>query len=327
MNGAPGPSLTDTEEQAIVIVDDMLDNLRLLARILKDRGYKVRPVTNGARALATIHKELPELIILDIMMPDMDGYEVCRCLKADERTQDIPILFLSALNEVFDKVRAFKAGGVDFITKPFQVEEVLVRVRTHLTIRAQQKALSFQNEELLRKNELITEQTKKLELLATHDFLTGLSNRRDFLRMAEQEVKRFKRTGRPFALILLDIDHFKRVNDTYGHTCGDRVLTNVSRTLEKALRAQDILARWGGEEFLCLLPETGVDGARNAAEKIRVDVENLGHDCIDVDIPITVTLGACVYDDSCAIEECIRRADDALYGGKKRGRNQVVMAD
>ncbi len=327
MNEAPGSIMADTKELSIVIVDDMPDNLRLLADILKDKGYKVRPAPSGARALATIHKEPPELILLDIMMPEMDGYEVCRQLKTDERTKDIPIIFLSALNEVFEKVKAFKAGGVDFITKPFQVEEVLARVRTHLTIQAQQKALAKQNEELLKKNALITQQSKKLELLATKDFLTGLSNRRDFLERAGQEEKRFKRTQRPFVLMLLDIDHFKKVNDTYGHACGDKVLTNVSRSLEKALRAQDILARWGGEEFICLLPETGVAGAKSAAEKIRIDMERMGHDCIDGGVSITVTLGVCVYNGSCTIAECIRRADDALYDGKNLGRNRVVLAD
>lgn len=327
MNEATGPMPADAKELSIVIVDDMPDNLRLLANILKNKGYKVRPAPSGARALATIQKEPPELILLDIMMPDMDGYEVCRQLKAGEGTKDIPIIFLSALNEVFDKVKAFKAGGVDFITKPFQVEEVLARVRTHLTIRAQQKALALQNDELLKKNVLVTEQAKKLELLATKDFLTGLSNRRDFLERAGQEEKRFKRIGRPFSLILLDIDHFKKVNDTFGHACGDKVLINVSRTLEDSLRAQDILARWGGEEFICLLPETGGDGVKSAAEKIRTDLKSHGHACSDGDVSITVTLGVCVYDGSCTIAECIRRADDALYKGKNRGRNQVVFAN
>jgi len=303
------------------------DNLRLLTDILKDRGYKVRPAPNGARAMATIHKEPPELILLDIMMPGMDGYEVCRRLKSEDITKDIPIIFLSALNEVVDKVKAFKVGGVDFITKPFQVEEVLARVNIHLALRTQQKALALQNEELLKKNELILEQAQRLERMATKDFLTGLSNRRHFLKRADQEEKRFKRTGSPFAVILLDIDHFKKINDTYGHECGDKVLSRISRELENSLRAQDIPARWGGEEFICLLPETGVDGILSAAEKIRSDVKRLVYDCIDNGDPITVTLGGCVYDGSCDMETCIRRADEALYQGKKRGRNQVVMAD
>jgi diguanylate cyclase (GGDEF)-like protein len=327
MNETHGPMGAPAKEQAIVIVDDVPDNLHLLTGILKDRGYKVRPAPSGTRALATIRMEPPDLILLDIMMPDMDGFEVCRQLKADNGTKSIPIIFLSALTEVFDKVKAFKTGGVDYITKPFQAEEVLARVRTHLTIQAQQKALSVQNEELMRKNALITEQARKLELMATRDFLTGLSNRRDFLDRAGQEEKRFKRTHRPFAFILLDVDHFKQVNDTFGHDCGDRVLTRVARGLEKSLRSQDIPARWGGEEFICLLPETGADGARCVAEKIRSDMEKHGHDDIDGLVSITATLGICVYDGTCAIETCIRRADDALYRGKNQGRNQVVLSD
>lgn len=316
-----------TGEQGIVIVDDTPDNLRLLVGILNERGYKVRPAPSGLRALATIRKEPPDLILLDIMMPEMDGYEVCRRLKTDELTKDIPVVFLSALTEVFDKVEAFKAGGVDYISKPFQVEEVLARVNTHLMIRAQQNALCVQNEELVRKNALITEQGEELQLLATRDCLTGLSNRRDFLERARQEEKRVKRTKRTFAFIILDIDHFKNVNDTYGHECGDKVLVGVARALEKALRAQDILARWGGEEFVCLFPETEVEGAKHAAEKIRAAVETHCHECSDASVSVTVTLGVCMYDGSCSIEECIRRADSALYIGKDRGRNQVVMSD
>ncbi len=314
------------EEKGIVIVDDSPDNLRLLVGILSERGYKVRPAPSGVLALATIRKDPPELILLDIMMPDMDGYEVCNQLKADRQTKDIPVIFLSALNEVSDKIKAFKAGGVDYITKPFQVEEVLARVHTHLIIQDQQKALALQNEELTKKNALITEQAKNLELLATKDSLTGLSNRRDFLAKAEQEEMRFKRTKSPFGFIMLDIDHFKNVNDTYGHECGDSVLVGVSNKILKTLRAQDTLARWGGEEFVCLLPETEVEGARKTAEKIRKDVEAYSCDCSDVSVSITVTLGVCVYEGFGTIEGCIRSADDALYRGKKQGRNQIVLA-
>ncbi len=314
------------EAQSIVIVDDSPDNLRLLVGILSERGYKVRPAPSGVRALATVRKDPPALILLDIMMPDMDGYEVCKQLKADKQTQDIPVIFLSALNEVFNKLKAFRAGGVDYITKPFQVEEVLARVNTHLMIRHQQKALALQNEELMKKNALITEQAKNLELLATRDSLTGLSNRRDFLAKAEQEEKRFQRTKRPFGIIILDIDHFKNVNDTHGHECGDKVLVGVAQNLRKTLRAQDTLARWGGEEFVCLLPETEVEGASKAAEKIRKDVEVYSHHCSDVSVSVTVTLGVSVYEGSDSIEGCIRSADDGLYKGKKQGRNQVVVA-
>lgn len=326
MREASGQLLARTEKQSIVIVDDMPDNLRLLTGILNEQGYKVRPAPSGTRALATIHKEPPALVLLDIMMPDMNGYEVCRQLKAVELTSDIPIIFLSALNEVFDKVKAFKAGGVDFITKPFQVEEVLARVRTHLTIRAQQEALALKNEELKKKNALITEQAKKLEQLATKDYLTGLSNRRDFQKKAYLEVKRYRRNKKPFAIIMIDIDHFKQVNDTHGHDFGDSVLVATGRQLEKTLRAQDIVARWGGEEFIALLPETEAAGAQHAAEKIRMEIAARWHNSKDVSTAVTATLGIAVFDGYGAIEECIKRADKALYVGKESGRNRVVMA-
>jgi diguanylate cyclase (GGDEF)-like protein len=321
------PAVDNSNGQSIVIVDDMPDNLRLLAEILKERGYRARPAPSGMRALATILKEPPELILLDIMMPGMDGYEVCRKLKADELTRDIPVIFLSALNEVFDKVKAFQAGGVDYISKPFQVEEVLARVNTHLTIRAQQKTLTLQNEELKKNNALISEQAKQLDRAARSDFLTGLSNRRDFLDKSEQEEVRFRRSARPFALILLDIDHFKNVNDTYGHECGDGVLVGVARCIEQALRAQDLIARWGGEEFVCLLPESEVDGARLAAEKVREAVEQYLHQSNDVHVSVTVTIGLSMYDGTSSMEECIRQADAAMYEGKNQGRNQVVVAN
>lgn len=314
------------EEHNIVIVDDIPDNLRLLAGILKKHGYKVRPAPNGSRALDAIRKEPPSIILLDIMMPDMDGYEVCRRLKDDPSTRDIPVIFLSALDEVFDKVKAFEIGGVDYISKPFQEKEMLARINTHLTICTQQKALARQNEELRKKNALITEQKQKLELLATTDFLTGLANRRHFLEKAQQEISRCQRGAKRFAVILFDIDHFKKVNDTYGHECGDKVLTGVARCLTETLRAHDVAARWGGEEFVCLLPETDTSGAGHVAEKIRRTVENYRHDCERHNLTITVTLGVSVYNGSCTIEECIHQADHCLYTGKAQGRNQVVIS-
>ncbi len=320
------PKKSDLEKQSIVIVDDSPDNLRLLVGILSERGYKVRPAPSGIRALATIQKDPPALILLDIMMPGMDGYEVCEQLKADKQTQDIPVIFLSALNEVFNKIKAFKVGAVDYITKPFQVEEVLARVNTHLVLRYQQNILALQNKELVEKNVLITEQARKLELLATRDSLTGLSNRRDFLAKAMQEEKRFQRTQRPFGFILIDIDHFKKVNDTHGHECGDKVLVGVSQNLKTSLRAQDTLARWGGEEFVCLLPETELEGISHAAEKIRMEIEGYSHQCSNVSVSVTITLGVSVFDGTDSIEGCIRSADDALYQGKKQGRNQIVVS-
>ncbi len=317
----------EAEEHGIVIVDDTPDNLRLLVGILKKCGYKVRPAPGALRALATIDKEPPDLILLDIMMPEMDGFEVCRRLKAEPRTRDIPVIFLSALNETFDKVRAFKSGGVDFISKPFQVEEVLARVNAHLTIREQQQTLLRQNEELREKNTLITQQAQQLELIATRDCLTAIANRRHFLERLGQEEIRLRRNSSIFAVILLDIDRFKSINDSYGHECGDQVLKGVAQTLEKCLRAPDLVARWGGEEFICLLPDTGRDGAGAVAEKMRRAVEELTHHCGEQIIKVSVTLGVSLFDGTCPVENVIRQADQALYQGKHNGRNQVIFAE
>jgi CheY-like chemotaxis protein len=152
--------------QNILVVDDTPDNLRLLAGMLIDRGYKVRPAPSGARALATVQKELPDLILLDILMPEMDGYEVCRRLKADKQTQDIPVIFISALDKVFDKVTAFDVGGVDYISKPFEIEEVLARVSTHLTISNLQRSLQEKNEELQEKNDALEAALAKVKQLS-----------------------------------------------------------------------------------------------------------------------------------------------------------------
>ncbi len=324
---AETPRTEQDEQQHIVVIDDNPDDLRLLAGILEKRGYMVRPVPGGDSLLTTIRKDPPDLILLDLMMPETDGYEICRQLKSEARFKDIPVIFLSGSNELFDKVKAFKAGIVDFIAKPLQEEEVIVRVDTHLTIRRQQTALARKKEELLQKNILIAEQTRRLAHLATRDFLTGISSRRDFLERARQEENRCNRTGRSFALILLDIDHFKAVNDAYGHNCGDLVLTSVARNLEQSLRTQDIVARWGGEQFICLLPETEADGARQAAEKIRTCLADSRHGCGDVSVSITVTLGVSRYDGTCSIDACIKQAEDALHKGKENGRNQVMAEE
>ncbi len=308
----------------ILIVDDTPENLSVLRQILTREGHRVRPALSGEIALKTVQAELPDLILLDILMPGMDGYQVCQRLKASESTRDIPIIFISALNDIDDKMKAFSAGCVDYISKPFQSEEILARVHTHLALRRQQEVLALQNRQLQEKNALISEQAARLRDLASRDSLTGLSNRREFLEKARAEHKRFERNGRPFAVVLLDIDHFKKVNDTHGHDCGDAVLTGVARTLERNLRQQDVVARWGGEEFICLLPETDLAGARKAAEKLRLGLAGATHSCAGAEVSLTATLGVSMLDGVDSLEECIKRADRALYRGKRQGRNQVI---
>lgn len=312
------------EKGNILIVDDTPDNLSVLRKILMEEGHRVRPAISGEIALKAVENALPDLILLDIVMPGMDGFEVCRRLKSDPLAGEVPVIFISALNGIEDKIQAFSEGGVDYISKPFHSEEVSARVSTHLTLRFQQKELKQRNRELKEKNKLIAAQAQKLETLVSSDFLTGLSNRRGFMDRALHEEKRFLRSARPFAFILLDIDHFKQVNDIYGHECGDNVLTGVARTLEKALRRQDMVARWGGEEFICLLPETGLEGAGNVAEKVRRAISGTPLKTGSGRVTVTATLGVSEYTGDNTIEACIRKADQALYRGKAAGRNRVL---
>ncbi|WP_052314997.1 response regulator [Thiocystis violascens] len=211
-----------TAPPTILVVDDTPGNLDLLGRILTDAGYRVRQLPCGELALTSARTAPPDLILLDIRMPGLDGFEVCQRLKEEAITAEIPILFISALQDAGDKVRAFAAGGLDYITKPFQTEEVLARVATHLRLSALQRRLELQNREL--------------ERLATTDPLTGILNRRSFTDYGLHYLAHANRYGRPFGLIMFDIDKFKAVNDCHGHGVGDKVLVVVTERIRACLR-------------------------------------------------------------------------------------------
>ncbi len=311
----------------ILIVDDTPANLHLLNDLLKNQGYKTRPMPSGPRALASVEKRLPDMILLDIMMPEMDGYEVCRQLMDDERTKDIPIIFISALDEVFDKVKAFNLGGADYITKPFQAEEVIARVETHLAIRNLIQELETKNDELNREITIRKEYEAELERLAIMDPLTNIYNRRFFFDMANKEIDRSKRYSIPLSLILFDIDHFKKVNDTYGHLVGDQVLINLAKLCQETIRSVDIFARYGGEEFILLMPDSGLKAAQNAAERLREAVAKTNLTDEKIDLVTTISLGVNSWEggDELDFTAFIDQADQALYQSKENGRNQVSI--
>jgi diguanylate cyclase (GGDEF)-like protein len=312
---------------SILIVDDTRANLRLLTDLLQERGYTPRPMPNGKRALLSIEKSPPDLILLDIQMPDMDGYEVCRRLKSNPFTRDIPIIFISALDEVFDKVRAFELGGADYIIKPFQADEVIARVETHLAIRKLITELESKNAELSYE---IAERKKyqaDLERLAIMDPLTNIYNRRFFFERATKEIERSKRSASPIALTLFDIDHFKKVNDTHGHLVGDQVLVNLAQLCQDEIRTVDILARYGGEEFIILMPDSTLEAAKNAAERLREKVAKTNLTEGKIDLRITISLGVSAWDsvEEIDLEHFIDQADQALYQSKAGGRNRVTV--
>lgn len=324
---------------SILLVDDLPENLKLLTELLSELGYTVRSAISGSRAIKTVKLKPPDIILLDIKMPEMDGYQVCQAFKSDPDLCNIPILFISALDDTFDKVKAFQSGGVDYITKPFQLEEVVARLETHLTIQKQQRILQVeiakrQQTELAlqEKNRQLQEANHKLELLANLDGLTQIANRRRFDDYLAIEWRRHQREQNPLALILIDIDYFKRYNDSYGHQVGDSCLIQVAQAIAKvAQRSTDLVARYGGEEFAVILSNTHREGALRVAVAIQMAIAALGipHGNSEVSDHVTLSMGvsSLVPTWEQSLETMIAYADQALYTAKKQGRNQVILID
>jgi diguanylate cyclase (GGDEF)-like protein len=321
----------------ILVVDDKPDNLRLLSTMLVERGYKVRKALNGEMALMAIYASLPDLILLDINMPNMNGYQVCDTLRQSQLTQHIPIIFISALDDVTDKVEAFRRGGNDYITKPFELEEVIARVENQLKIRRLQKQLQEQNELLQQEiaDRVTAEATlqkanQRLHELAIVDDLTQIANRRHFYEYFHQEWPRLLRENAPMSVILCDIDHFKLYNDTYGHLAGDECLQKVAHAIHSSVkRPADLVARYGGEEFGVILPNTLIEGAFILAEEMRQQVHDLkiphARSPIDEYVSLSLGISHVIPSNDIHPEMLIGWADDALYDAKRQGRNRSCL--
>jgi diguanylate cyclase (GGDEF)-like protein len=303
-------------EDIILIVDDVPENLRFLSCLLSQRGYDVRAAINGPMALTVVKSASPSLILLDIMMPEMDGYEICRELKTDPQTSDIPVIFLSALDEVRNKINAFEVGGVDYITKPFHAAEVLARVKTHITLRHLQQKLEMANKELHR--------------LVNIDGLTLVANRRRFDEYLEYVWHRLAREQLPFSLILCDVDFFKTYNDLYGHQAGDECLRCLANVLNIAARhPDDLVARYGGEEFAVVLPNTSTMGALQVAQNIQAEIRRsqYAHDGSSISSYVTLSIGitTIVPEIGQFSSQLVAAADKALYQAKVEGRDLIIV--
>jgi len=320
----------------ILIVDDTPENLSVLRKMLTEHGYRVRPALSGEIALKAVEADIPDLVLLDIMMPGMDGFEVCEKLKSDDRTRDIPVLFISALIETEDKVRGFKAGGVDYIIKPFHAAEVLARVETHLMLRNLQKKIQEQNLQLIgeieereRVEKALVEANLKLELLATIDGLTDIPNRRQYDLYLQQEWKRSVREQLPMAVILCDIDNFKLYNDEYGHVAGDKCLKQVAQGILSSLRRPaDFVARYGGEEFAVIMPNTDNEGAIKVAEEIKKTMGTLkiphARSGAGRHVSLSMGVSSVLPGRSDGTEAFINEVDRLLYQAKEGGRDRIV---
>ena len=299
------------EKQTILIVDDVAMNIKVLGDALKS-SYTVRFATNGPKALEmALSNSPPDLILLDIMMPGMDGYEVCRLLKAEKQTWGIPIIFITAMSQEEDETKGLELGAVDYITKPFSLPIVKSRVRTHLELKRHRDTLEY---------------------LSMLDGLTGIPNRRRFDECFDMEWKRAERSSAYLSVIMIDIDYFKDFNDYYGHQLGDECLKQVAKTLAHSVkRASDCVARYGGEEFVCILPGTDIQGAVQVGESMRKNVEalNVPHLASSVAEHVTVSLGTAsmIPKRERSQFSLLEAADRCLYKAKDAGRNQMKSLD
>jgi len=287
----------------ILIVDDEPTNIQVLAGCLKDQ-YQIKVATSGEQCLQLINDQLrPDLILLDIQMPNMSGYEVCRRLKTDANVPDIPVIFVTARNEEHDEEKGLNLGAVDYITKPVSPVIVNARVQTHVTLKQQRDIL---------------------EKMALHDKLTGLYNRYYLLEEANHKVSQAMRHKYDLSLLMLDIDYFKTINDEYGHPAGDEVLKAVGKLLKELGRTEDITARFGGEEFVVVLDHCDAMNAEAKAEIIRQKIEASKPEGINVTVSIGV---AQLKAGEESFSDLLKRADIALYLAKEQGRNCVNFSE
>lgn len=389
---------------SILIVDDTPKNIQLLGTVLKETGYRVIVATNGNSALSILEKTKPDLILLDVMMPEISGFETIKKIKENEGTKQIPVIFLTAKAEPDDILEGFKLGAVDYITKPFHANELLARVKNHIELKINrelvQNLLDFQKglvllldetrilfanksfldfvektnlvqfhqefnsyldyfeileenfhekefkvkvkDKFLKKNFFLAHKTNlpgkqvsiltltditdfeleknNLEIKASLDELTKAYNRTKFIEIFNEILKEDEIETKKLSLIIFDIDHFKKINDSFGHNVGDKVLASMSGLVKSQIRNTDIFCRWGGEEFLILLISSTVDDSFKIAEKIRTSVENF---TFIENHTVTVSLGVTYYEKKDTLETFVNRADKALYNAKNSGRNKT----
>lgn len=296
--------------QNILIVDDTRLNIKIMTDILSE-DYNIFYATSGKEAIEIAMSQNIDLILLDIIMPEMDGYEVCKRLKNDQQTQRIPLIFITAMTNIEDETKGLEMGAIDYIFKPVSAPILKARVKNHLELKKYR--------DILEKQSFI-------------DGLTGIANRRYFDEVFEKEWRRALRIGEKLSVVFIDIDFFKKYNDYYGHLTGDDCLRQVGRSLKSSLqRAGDLVARYGGEEFVIVLPGTSQADAIQVGEKVRKDIEDLkvAHASSDVSKYITVSVGTAtvIPEKNMIPASLVEQADKALYQAKKNGRNRVVSAD
>lgn len=297
--------------QTVLIVDDTPADIMMLANALQE-DYRILIATKGQDALRIARSDTPpDLILLDILMPDIDGFQICKKLKANPETMSIPVVFVTSLHSYDDQEKGLNLGAVDYITKPFHFPVFKARLRNHMLLKLK---------------------TDQLEQLSHLDGLTGIANRRHFEAVMAREQSRLKRLAGNLSIIMIDIDYFKSYNDHYGHGAGDECLIQVAKTLSSLIkRPTDLLARYGGEEFAVVLPDTDLEGATLVGQSLHAEINrmNFPHEYSDIADNVTVSIGVAssvVGNKSETVEGLLKRADEALFKAKENGRNRVYVA-
>ncbi len=302
---------------SVLIIDDSEAVREKIIKTLESRDLFSRfyQAEDGLEGFKKLLASPVDIILCDLEMPRMDGFKFLAMMKGRPEVSDTPVIILTGNDDRELKIKGLEQGACDFITKPFDPEELVARMRVHLKIKHLQ-------DDLKRSNELLLE-------LSNTDHLTGLFNRRFLMEALDKEVQRARRKDGQVALLLLDIDHFKRVNDTHGHLQGDVVLQKVALHIQKELRSYDVAARYGGEEFVAVLPDTSLKEAFNVADRIRLSVQGMRFAGSLSNEQVTVSLGVALFPSPCFddIDGLLRSADEALYQAKERGRNRVIISD
>ncbi len=338
----------------ICIVDDDPGDLRLLSSILKKEGYYVYRASSAENLEAILENEEIHIILLDIILPDKNGYLVCKEVRKKYHSGSLQIVLISGVEDENYHAKALEAGADDFIKKPFSVLEIQFRVKAAVIrwrnqqnllrerefyrkavaeeerlssiVLDQNRYLKEANEKIRKLNEELAKANKELEKIATFDMLSGLLNRRSLDNKISIEIERALRLNIPLSGIMIDVDHFKQVNDNYGHQCGDRVIENIGKICNSQLRKYDYAGRYGGEEFFIILPNTTSEQALHIAERFKEDMESFSVMCEGEPIKITVSMGIAQFSPDETRTMWIKRADQAMYRAKQTGRNRIVLA-
>lgn len=299
----------------ILIIDDSRLITQFGKSILTGKGHEVLTADSGELGLEMALRDQPDLVLLDVILPGMDGYQICRKLKTTAQSQDIPVIMLTSKAEPADKIKGLELGAVDYVTKPFDAGELIARVNTHLRMKELYEALQEKN--------------RQLQEMVNRDGLTDLFNHRFFHEHLTREMDRVLRYGGVISCVIIDIDFFKKVNDTYGHQAGDLILKDVAGILQKGIRDSDLAARYGGEEFALILLQTEPQTAILISERIRSQIAARPFLSVEPTLHITASFGIASFPSPGiqAERDLVEAADQALYQAKKGGRNRVVLSN